>query len=178
MRYALTFVPYAAALAACGVAIVTDVRTRKIPNAIPIALGIFAIAWAAFGGWQSLLSAVAAGAVVLLLGLIPFSLGLIGGGDVKLLAASAVLFGLPEVVRLVLFTALAGGVLALLFALLAGETKGVFAGVRRFARPWLNVGSDPQTPSSRLRLPYAIAISGGILLLLIGDRFVPALKVV
>ena len=47
-------------MVACAAAAASDVRTRKIPNAIPLALAVFGVTFNVLGGWRSALSAVAA----------------------------------------------------------------------------------------------------------------------
>jgi prepilin peptidase CpaA len=157
-------------------AAVTDVRTRKIPNAIPIAVAVFGLALNAFGGWRDLGSAAAAGAIVLLVGTIPFGLGLIGGGDVKLLAACASVFGLSYVLAFLVYTALIGGVFALCFAAATGQFRSILTGATRKVVPALLPGTVAAAPS-RTRLPYAVAIAGGTIWLLLGDTLLPALKI-
>jgi len=107
------------------------------------------------GGWRSLLPAVAAGALVLVVGTLPFSLGWIGGGDVKLVAACACALEWTQVVPLLLYTALAGGLLALvLFAL---RRMGRFSG-----------------PAE---MPYAVAIAAGVLWLGLASTVLPAVRI-
>jgi prepilin peptidase CpaA len=142
-------------LVACAAAAASDVRTRKIPNAIPLALALFGLAFNAFGGWRLALSAGAAGLLVLIVGTLPFSLGALGGGDVKLLAACACVFGLTEILPLAIYTALIGGVVALCVML-----------YRRLARR-----------SGKITLPYACAIAGGVAWLALSDTVFPFLKI-
>jgi prepilin peptidase CpaA len=100
------------------------------------------------------LSAVAAGLLVLVAGTLPFSMGMIGGGDVKLIAASGFVFGLVELLPMVIYTALLGGVVAI-----------VILGLRRFA------GLDPS-----VRVPYAVAIAGGVAWIGLAETVLPKLK--
>ena len=151
-----TILPYACAVVACTAAAVSDLRTRKIPNAIPIALAVFGLAFNAFGGWRPALSAVVAGVLVLIVGTLPFSLKAIGGGDVKLLSACATVFGLVELLPLAIYTALVGGVLAV-----------IMIALRRFARLDENV-----------RVPYAVAIAGAVVWIALAQTLLPKLKLV
>ena len=108
------------------------------------------------GGWRSLLVAVAVGALVLVVGTLPFSLGWIGGGDVKLVAACACALEWTQVVPLLIYTALAGGLLALvLFAL------------RRLGKL-----------SGPVEMPYAVAIAAGVAWLGLESTVLPALRIV
>jgi len=152
------------------------VRTRKIPNAIPIAVAIFGLAYHAFGGWRDVGLALAAGSILLVLGTIPFGLGLIGGGDVKLLAACACVLGLTYVLPLVVYTALSGGLLALCVAAFTGELRNVLSRAGGRVAPSLVPGVAGVAPS-RTRLPYAVAIAGGVTWLLLGDTLLPVLNI-
>jgi prepilin peptidase CpaA len=152
---------------------VSDVRTRKIPNALPITLAVFGLAMGALGGWRGFASSLAAGLLLLVIGTLPFGLGLIGGGDIKLLAACGSVFGLSQVLPLVLYTALMGGVLALVVAAVTGELRAVLARVRHAVAPQLG-GPGPLT--KRLRLPYAVAIAAGVAWMLLGNTALPALR--
>ena len=95
--------------------------------------------------------------------------GWIGGGDVKLLTACAMLVPPALVPALVLATALAGGVLALLYlglARLLQRGDPTPAGPRPaglVGRIWR---AERRRIRRRLSLPYACAISAGVLLTL------------
>jgi prepilin peptidase CpaA len=116
---------------------------------------LYGLALNAFGGWRLALSAGAAGLLVLIVGTLPFSLGALGGGDVKLLAACACVLGFTGILPLVFCTALIGGVVALCVLI-----------YRRLARR-----------SERVTVPYACAIAGGVAWLALGDTVLPVLKV-
>jgi prepilin peptidase CpaA len=93
----------------------SDIARYVIPNALPVVLlaafplaGFFVGAPAATLGWHAI-----AGLVMLVIGFVLFIRNMMGGGDVKLLAACAVWTGFPQLPAFVLAVALAGGVLAL-----------------------------------------------------------------
>jgi prepilin peptidase CpaA len=136
-----------AAIALFAAAAVTDVRARRIPNRLSLALaalGTLRIALALAEGSGALASALdlAAALAVFALGAGAFRFGLLGGGDVKLLAAGTLWLGAAALGPYLMTTVLAGGALALVFL------------VGRLAAP------GRKRPS----LPYAIAIAaGGIL---------------
>jgi prepilin peptidase CpaA len=91
---------------------------------------------------------------VLIVGTLPFSFKAIGGGDVKLLSACACVFGLTEVLPLAIYTALVGGVVAV-----------IMLALRRLVRLDENV-----------RVPYAVAIAGGVVWIALAETYVPKLK--
>ena len=89
-----------------------DIATRLIRNEICLALALLGIASQLASPMQVAESLITATMLLLLL-LVIYQWGRIGGGDVKLLVALAI--GLPPtgVIQLLTVTALAGGVLAL-----------------------------------------------------------------
>jgi prepilin peptidase CpaA len=155
---------------------VSDVRTRRIPNAIAIALGVFGLGFSALMGWGSLLSAVLAGLLVLVIGMLPFSFGWLGGGDVKLLAACACVFGMAQIVPLAVYTALTGGVLALVVAALSRESATIFRNVGRRLRAVAGTGVTIPSETSATRLPYAVAITCAVSWIALGNLLVPGIR--
>lgn len=142
-----------------------DVATRTIPDTVSVILVVLGSATRLTEGWQPLgLSLLTAFAVFLLL--LPFcSRGLMGGADLKLLAALAT--GLPPLATLhvIADVTMVGGVLALLYLALS-KAPFVF-GTR--TRPKGRTGSllarIVSVESWRIRrhspLPYGIAIAIG-----------------
>jgi prepilin peptidase CpaA len=139
---------YLAALAVClGLAAGSDIRERRIPNTLPLALialypGAFALGFGASPWWAGIAIAFtvfAAGALV-------FAFGILGGGDVKLLAAVALWAGPAWIFEALLVTALAGGAAALLAMLRPLVLTPVFG---------------PQPGAHETTLPYGVAIAGG-----------------
>jgi len=91
------------------------------------------------------------GVAFLVAGAALFAFGLIGGGDVKLLAAVAIWFELTDLGQLVILVVLLGGGLALL--MLVAQKK---PGLARLlgSPPWLDIKEGRKQP-----IPYGIAIS-------------------
>lgn len=96
------------------VAALKDVTSYTIPNWISAALVAAFVPVALLCGVSLQDGAVALGVglAALLAGMAMFALGWIGGGDAKLLAASALWIGFPAVAPFILITALCGGALA------------------------------------------------------------------
>lgn len=97
------------ALAVCATAVVTDVRGLRIPNELT-ALGMLAGL-----AIDPSLAALAAALVAFLVFGIPAAFGKVGMGDVKLAIAIAMLVRWPLVLPFLLYSALAGGVVAIVF---------------------------------------------------------------
>ncbi|MBC5811680.1 MAG: prepilin peptidase [Candidatus Eremiobacteraeota bacterium] len=148
-------------LAACAVAVVTDVAYRRIPNALTIALALAALGLHATQGVGSFASSVGAMLIVTVLGFGAFSMGWLGGGDVKLAAAGAAAFGLPDALPFLLYTALGGGLLAVAVSLFTGRLNAVTRSVALLVRPFAYKGTVAVAPASPVMLPYAVAIACG-----------------
>jgi prepilin peptidase CpaA len=153
----------ATVLAASLVGAVCDVRTRRVPNALVGAL--FAcglIENAALFGWRGAAIDLALTVAVLLAGTVAFSFKLIGGGDVKLLAAAAGTLGYPAALSFVLLTLLCGGVIGLAYATVRGRLQATYANMQAVTLPLL-AGVAPARPPNGLAMPYAVSIFAGAL---------------
>jgi len=163
-------------LGACAVAVATDVATRRIPNLLTAALAVAALALHATMGWKSLLLACLMLACVLLLGFVAFSFRWLGGGDVKLLAAVAATLGFPDAVPFLIYTSIAGGVLAIVVAIAMGRLGSVFRSVALALRPFAFKGTVAVAPKSPIKLPYAVAIASGAAAVALSHTVVPFLR--
>jgi len=138
-----------------------DIATRLIRNEICLVLALLGIA-SQFASPMQVTESLIAATILLLLLIITYQRGWIGGGDVKLLVALAIGLPLMGVIQLLTITALAGGVLALVHLMmrLLPYPKLAPAGsslVRRVyaIERWRNLRHAP--------LPYGVAIAcGGI----------------
>jgi len=135
------------ALAAYGA--YSDWRRLVIPNAVSLGLLIVFAAHAAMHlDPKTALLHFAVGLAIFAIGAGAFALRLLGGGDVKLLAALALFAGPARVFDLLFVTALAGAGLALLMLSPIG-LPGHAAGARELGR--------------RAPMPYALALFAGAL---------------
>lgn len=103
------------------VAAIRDIRTREIPDALSVCVLIAAMSAATFGlaniQWWMVISG---GMLGLVIGAAMFRWGRFGGGDAKLIAAIGAFLGPLGIMILLFWTALAGGVLALV-AMVRGQ---------------------------------------------------------
>lgn len=140
-------------------AAVSDVAARTIPNTLPLALAVSGAVARLCDGTPGLSLLAAAG--VLFAAGTAWRLGALGGGDVKLLAACALLVRPGFVPAMITDVALAGLVLAIGFLAARGRMRLAPAG----PRGWL--GRVVRAERWRLRrggpLPYAVAICAGVL---------------
>jgi prepilin peptidase CpaA len=170
MTLAFSFV-----LAASLMAAATDLRTRRVPTALAAALFVFGMTLNALSGWHAVAADFALTAIVIVAGTFAFSLNLIGGGDVKLLAAAAGTLGYPLGVDFLLFTLLCGGGVAVVFSALRGRFVTTMSNVRTMALP-VFAGAAPVRPQNGLVMPYAVAIFFGAVCSALVNGFLPHLR--
>jgi prepilin peptidase CpaA len=163
-------------LGACAIAVATDLRSRRIPNALTAALAVAALGLHATSGWAAFGIALATLVGVLFIGLVAFSFGWLGGGDVKLLAAGAAALGFPDAVPFLVYTAIGGGVLAIVFATVTGRLGSVLRSVSLILRPFAYKGTVAVAPANPIMLPYAVAIAFGALAVALSHTAAPFLR--
>lgn len=141
------YVSLAALLAFAIAAGWTDITRRSIANRLVFACLVAGLALAIWtGGIEALGWHVAHMAVALVIGMILFAIGAIGGGDGKYYAAVAAYFPLQQGLHLGVAIALAGGLLLVVW----------------FA--WRQATKARRTPGEEghfARLPYGVAIGAG-----------------
>ena len=147
---------------------VHDIATLRIPNWANAALALGFLPFAALaslGGaevWW--LGHLAAGFIVFLVGFGLFQMRALGGGDVKLLAASSLWIGWTGLLPFVVWVGVAGGGLVLLLLALRKNLPMLVA----WASPSIPQ-SWPRVLISGEKVPYGVAIAiGGILAVLSG----------
>jgi prepilin peptidase CpaA len=157
-------------VALLGIVSLCDIAVRTIPDLASFALGVIGIAARLADGNAPM--ALAASTAVFVLAALCWRLGWLGGGDVKLLAASAWLVRPVQVPQLLLMTALAGGVLAGLYLTL-GRLAGPSRAHGRIGRPLTLAVRIWRVESWRIRrrgaLPYGCAITSATLFMLFGS---------
>lgn len=146
-----------------------DLRERRIPNIINLSGALIGLGCGLFAGWDGLGTATLGLLTGLALFLPLHASGILGAGDVKLLAAASAFLGPLGAVNAALFTLVAGGVYAMATLVWhdgACETLGRYwFGIRHLLTSGKWLGSrEPDEAGRPLRFPYAIAIATGVLL--------------
>jgi prepilin peptidase CpaA len=151
-------------LAAC----VTDLRSRRIPNVLTFGAAAAALVYGTLtAGWSGAGSAALGWLIGALAFIVPFALGGLGGGDVKLLAAIGAWLGPLGAFWLALYTGIAGGVMALFVALVSGYLRRALENVSLLLMHWRVFGLRPLSEvslegSDGPRLAYALPIFVGL----------------
>ena len=151
--------------AALSLAALHDIVARTIPNRLCLAIACAGLAARALA--DELLPGLLAGSLVFLLGWAAWRCRMMGGGDVKLLAACALLVPPAAAPGLILAVAMAGGVLALAYLGLRPLVP-----VPAPARPAPLLARARRAEAWRIRrrgpLPYGVAIVLGTFFTLLG----------
>ncbi len=168
MPVALHLVPLAGFAGLMATAAFEDCRRLIIPNAL--ILGLCGL-WPLHVATTPMLTLAAAGlaalyaTAVFLAGALLFYRSLIGGGDVKLLAAATLWAGPTGILPFLVLTGLLGGLLCLLLLTPVGALIAA-------ARPTLR---DPQGITVRganpVLVPYGVAIAAAALIVTIPPNF-------
>jgi prepilin peptidase CpaA len=167
-------VPFAA-LCVAVVGCVWDLRSRRIPNVLTFGAAAAAFAYhLATGGVGALGQSALGWLVGVLVFIVPFALGGLGGGDVKLVAALGAWIGLTDdsfmaggVIWLALYTAIAGGVMAIAVSMACGYSRVAFRNIQLLLCHWRVAGLTAMPDitldgSSAPKLAYAVPILVGM----------------
>jgi prepilin peptidase CpaA len=171
----IIIVTYAVLAALLVIAVMVDLRSRRIPNRIVLAgiglaisLHTLALATAApsLAGreWWAPLAGLATGLAVLM----PLHLlHAMGAGDVKLMAMVGTFIGASATLSAALYTLLAGGLLSLAYMVGRGVASQALANVRFMLTDWAQRAGTGQgariapLQTTAARLPYGVAIAMG-----------------
>ena len=155
------------ALIVSGAATIFDLRSGRIPNALTLgAAATGLIVGAITQGPNGASQSVAGWLVGCALFLPFFLLGGMGAGDVKLLAALGAWLGPSTTVFVALYTAVAGGVMAIVLSALRGYLTPLFMNLWGLLMFWRVAGLQPMPgltlrTAASPRLPYALPIAAG-----------------
>lgn len=149
-----------------------DMRTRRIPNELTAAMSGLGLALAATGisgiGLGAALVGCALGLALMMPG---YMLGATGAGDVKLMAAVGALVGPGLVVTAFLFTAVAGGVLAVAVAARRGRMAAALANTGRLIASPAGAKREIRSAGAAHRFAYAPAIAAGSVIAVLSSSF-------
>lgn len=154
-----------AAIAVLVAASLHDIIARTVPNWMAVVVALLGLALRA--ATSTLLGGLLAGALVFVAAAIIWRRGWMGGGDVKLIAAAALVMPPHDVLNYIVAVTLAGGMLAVIYLL----ARRVVPIASNLPKPRGLLARAMRAECWRIRrggpLPYACAIAiGGLFILL------------
>jgi prepilin peptidase CpaA len=102
-----------------------------------------------------------------------YAMGGIGGGDIKLGIAASGMLGFPLCIPFLLYTAIGGGVLAIVFIVSRGKIRATASRVMLMAMG----GSRSVVAAKSETLPYAVAFASGAILIVLSQSVAPFLRI-
>ena len=154
------------------VACACDLRTRRIPQVLTLGGAAAGLAFHTVnGGWSAGVASATGWAVGIAIFFLPFALGGLGAGDVKLLGAIGAWLGPMNALWVGLYAGAAGGILAIFVALTKGYLIQAVGNVGVMLAYWRMNGVKP-LPEITLehsrgpRLAYAVPILAGTMVTL------------
>ena len=145
---------------ACGVgtiAAITDLRSRTIPNAVTYPAIIIGVVFAIASGnaTSAALGFGISGSCALVL----YSVGSMGGGDVKLLAAIGLLLGYPLVLDLLFFAVVFGAAWAVFVLLMRGLVWSTLKELAQLIRSLMYRHVPKLAPAPEIHMPGGTVIA-------------------
>lgn len=147
------------------IAAIGDIRHLKIPNWIPASIALLYGIAVALSFSSNMIEApilwlpsIAISAILLFGFTTLFALGHIGGGDVKLIAATSLWAGPTLIIEFLLGMALVGGLLSLLIIIKSkvwGDTTPII----------LTQNSESHSAATQFPMPYGVAVAAGGLII-------------
>ena len=148
-------------MAAAGTAAAIDLRTGRIPNPLTASVAAAGVGFSVFGLTGQSTAGALAGAVIGFVVMLPgYFFGGTGAGDVKLLAALGTWLGPAGIVMAFLYSAIAGGVLAVAHAVSRRRLATTIGRTARLvaARAGAKQEIDGSAAASRFAYGPAIAV--------------------
>lgn len=155
-------------LALLSLAAWSDVRARRIPNAL-VAVGLAGglVAGFAQDGWSGLSAALLGAAAGFVCFFPLYVMRAMGAGDVKLMSAAGAFLGAPLALSAALFSLGAGVTLGIVLAVRTRALRRVAANTGNLLSLWVTSGGVRQaewltldSPDS-VKVPYGVAIAFG-----------------
>jgi prepilin peptidase CpaA len=149
-----------AAIGLLAVIAYSDMRSRRIPNVLSLAIAILGLTRVGLAHDTAATQTLAAVAITFAATFLLFRRGVMGGGDAKLIAATVLLVGWHEMLRFLLLMSVCGGVLALTILALDQFRLG-HRGLSHRASKSLETGAAANRIAglTNTTVPYGVAVA-------------------
>jgi prepilin peptidase CpaA len=163
------FIAVATVVAGTGTGAAIDMWTRRVPNPLTMGLAATGVVYAACGiGSLSVGASLAGLALGLALMLPGHLIGATGAGDVKLFAAAGAFVGPAHILMAFVYTALAGGAIAIVISLSRRRLRQTVGGTAMLIATAGANAPAIESPLEHNRFAYAPAIAVGTMLAALG----------
>ncbi|SDK01172.1 prepilin peptidase CpaA [Ferrimonas sediminum] len=160
------------------IAVITDLKTEKIPNTL-VLFGLAAgfVVQTLYSGWMGILYAFGGALTAAIFLLFFYAKRMLGAGDVKLMIAIGTILGPYMVFWNLCFGIIAGGLTTLIFAFYRVGFDGVLISLKRYyqcfiTRTYYKPSADE---AAGLMVPYAPALAIGWLIIMWAPLRLPGL---
>ncbi len=152
---------------------ITDLFHRRIPNAVTgLTVVLALLAYCLIGGWDGFLFSLSGLALGFSAFLLPYLMGGMGAGDVKLMSGVGAVLGFHHTLISLLFIAIAGGMMALGLMVYRGTVRQTLS---RIFLSFLLLAGHQDTSLLKFDkkeltqdgIPFAVAITSGVFLFFI-----------
>ena len=149
-------------------AMFTDVEWRRVPNWLTVPASISGLAYHCYSAGVMQGLGVALAGLITGFGLLclPYMLGGMGGGDVKLFAAMGCLLGMDAIFQVFLYTAIIGGIISA--TVLFSRKPAVKSQSPWSVSRWLSLSNNIlPTGNNRIVYAYSIPTASGLCVFLL-----------
>lgn len=151
------------------IAVIIDIRSQRIPNWLTFSTSIIAIIYhTCVKGTEGLLFSLKGLLVGIAVLIVPYMMGGMGAGDVKLMGAIGGLLGPKNVFMAFLVSAIVGGFYALMLLALYGYTKETVQRYGTMLKTFLLIKKfiyvSPSSQEKKPKLCYGLAIALGTII--------------
>jgi prepilin peptidase CpaA len=148
-----------------------DMMYRKIPNTLILVVMLSGLLYTVYMlGIAGIIISFFGISTGLLLLLIPYALGVMAAGDVKLMGAVGAALGPSGVIVAFLYSSIAGGIYAIILMFtgrLGDFPKRLWNTLQTFYYTRQLIYDKPQRPDQQVKLCYGVAIAAGTILYIV-----------
>ncbi len=159
------------------VAAIIDIQVQKIPNLLTFPTMVLGLIYCSItSGWNGLLFSIEGLALGIAIFIIPYLMGGMGAGDAKLMGAIGAIIGPKGVLVASLFTAIVGGIYALIILLVNHKysksfiTRNVMT-LKTLALTGQFIPISADESEKKFKLCYGVAIAIGTIFYLILEYY-------